>query len=89
MSSFRAATTSAGSGSLGRSGGASADAAASASTSRRSERALVASIARFTTILCIHGPNGRRRSKRSIARTAARNASWAMSSAAAASCTTR
>ena len=47
------------------------------------------SIARLTTIRCSHGPNGRPRSKWSRLRTAARNASWAMSSAAAASWTTR
>src|SRR5439155_26366621 len=47
------------------------------------------SIARLTTIRCSQGPNGRRRSKRSSVRTAARKDSCAMSSAAAASCTTR
>ena len=68
--------------------GATASASASAGTSRRSARARAQSIARLTTIRCSHGPNGRRRSKRSSARTAARNASWATSSAAAASWTT-
>ena len=38
---------------------------------------------------CSHGANGRRRSKRSSARSAATNASCAMSSAAAVSCTIR
>ena len=38
---------------------------------------------------CSQGRNGRRRSKPSIARTAASIASWAMSSAAAVSCTIR
>ena len=55
----------------------------------RSARARAASIARFTTIRCSHGPNGRRRSKRSRLRIAARNASCAMSSASALSWTTR
>ena len=45
-------------------------------------------MARLTTMRCSHGPNGRRRSKRSSARTAARKASCATSSAAVASWTT-
>ena len=45
-------------------------------------------MARLTTMRCSHGPKGRRRSKRSSARTAARKASCATSSAAVASCTT-
>ena len=52
-------------------------------------RARAKSIARLTTIRCSHGPNGRRRSNRSRARTAARNASCAMSSAAPPSPTTK
>ena len=41
----------------------------SSSASRAGVRARAASIARFTTIRCSHGPNGRRRSKRSRLRT--------------------
>ena len=59
------------------------------STSPRSLRARVQSMARLTTIRWSHGPNGRRRSKRSSERIAARNDSCAMSSAAAASWATR
>ena len=61
---------------------------ASAAVSGRNARARDQSIARLTTIRCSHGPSGRRRSKRSSARSADRNASCAMSSAAAASWTT-
>ena len=62
--------------------GGRASARASPPTSARSA-ARDQSIARLTTIRWSQGPNGLRRSKRSSARTAARNASWAMSSAAA------
>ena len=63
--------------------GASGSPPASAPTSARSARARAWSIARLTTIRCSHGRSGRRRSKRCSARSAAKNASWAMSSAAA------
>ena len=69
--------------------GAADSGSRSASTSRRVARERAWSIARFTTIRCSHGPNGRRRSNLSSARMAAMKASWAMSSAAAESCTTR
>ena len=70
--------------------GGSATATSSAARPRaRRPRARAASIARFTTIRWSQGPNGRRRSKRSRFRIAARKASWAMSSASAESCTTR
>src|SRR5207253_1754101 len=59
------------------------------SASGRSARARAQSIARLTTIRWSQGPNGRFRSNRSSARTAERKASCAMSSAAAASRTTR
>ena len=60
-----------------------------AATSPRTARARLQSIARLTAIRCSHGAKGRRRSKRSRALSAERKASWAMSSAAAASRTIR
>ena len=60
-----------------------------AATSWRTARARLQSIARLTAIRCSQGAKGRRRSKRSSALSAERNASWAMSSAAAASRTIR
>src|SRR6266511_2971245 len=69
--------------------GDSGPATSCCSASARSFAARAQSIARLTAIRCSHGPKGRLRSNRSSARTAARNASCAMSSAAAASCTTR
>ena len=60
-----------------------------AATSWRTARARLQSIARLTAIRCSQGAKGRRRSKRSSALSAERKASWAMSSAAAASRTIR
>ena len=80
-----ARTTSSDTGAVRSAVGAGRSPTCSSPSSRRSDRARVQSIALLTTIRWSQGPNGRRASKRSSDLTAARKASCAMSSAAAAS----